>query len=303
MADPYRMPAQNMTISGEWTGGLSSEERREMSLRNLAMSKAEKAKKKKRRQQKNAERKISEAERRAKEEKRIREERVKRSEQSAENRREAGMQTDTPEASVPPSQPQKPIEKEQKKKTEKSNPTPVEFSQIEIDIPEETLEKQPKKKTKFKHKKQKIKHRAGAVEMGSAELEGTRKEQSGRLSHVSTGGAVCLGVLSCALIGMVIYGRVQTNELYTIISAKQEEYDDLVEKNVSMRSEMEGKMTVKKIEDYAENVLGLKPLDQSQIEYVQLQTEDDVIITEPEENIFVAINDYLVDMWEYLQGK
>ena len=59
----------------------------------------------------------------------------------------------------------------------------------------------------------------------------------------------------------------------------------------------------KNIEEYAEKTLGLMPLNQSQIEYIQLQTEDEVTISEPEDNFFVSINDYLVSIWEYLRGK
>ena len=66
---------------------------------------------------------------------------------------------------------------------------------------------------------------------------------------------------------------------------------------------MEGKMTVKNIEDYAKDELKLQPLNQSQITYIQLQTEDEVVITEPEDNLFVRINDKLVSIWEYLRGK
>ena len=101
----------------------------------------------------------------------------------------------------------------------------------------------------------------------------------------------------------MIYGRVQTNEIYTKIAALQTEYDDLTAKNISMRSEMEGKMTVKNIEDYAKEELKLQPLNQSQITFIQLQTEDEVVITEPEDNLFVRINDKLVGIWEYLRGK
>ena len=31
--------------------------------------------------------------------------------------------------------------------------------------------------------------------------------------------------------------------------------------------------------------------------------EDEVTISEPEDNFFVSINDYLVSIWEYLRGK
>ena len=113
---------------------------------------------------------------------------------------------------------------------------------------------------------------------------------------------ILLGAVAVALLGMVIYGRVQTNEIYTEIAAQQAVYDDIQARNVSMRSEMEGKMTVKNIEEYAEQVLKLRQLDQSQIQYIQIQTEDEVTVTEPESNWVVGLKDFFSDLWNFLRG-
>ena len=51
------------------------------------------------------------------------------------------------------------------------------------------------------------------------------------------------------------------------------------------------------------NWLGLMPLNQSQIEYIQLQTEDEVTISQPKESFFVRVNDYLTRFWEFLSGE
>ena len=159
---------------------------------------------------------------------------------------------------------------------------------------------QPPKKTETKPAKSTAKKRSAGGRYSTPQEE--EPERANR-SRISTAGAVTLGILTGVLIGTVIYGRVQTNEIYTEIASLQAEYDDLVARNISMRSEMEGKLTVKNIEEYAEKTLGLMPLNQSQIEYIQLQTEDEVTISEPEDNFFVSINDYLVSIWEYLRGK
>lgn len=113
---------------------------------------------------------------------------------------------------------------------------------------------------------------------------------------------ILIGVVAVALLGMVIYGRVQTNELYTEISALKTQYEDIEARNVSMRSEMEGKMTVKNIEEYAADVLKLRPLDKSQIQYIQIQTEDEVTVTEPESNWIVGLKDFFSDIWNFLRG-
>ena len=316
MSEHYNIHAQDFLVSGGRSGGLTDEERREMTLRNLAMSKASKAKRKKKKQSvKPGERKLTEHELRMKEQARIRKERAERGAQSEANRREAGIGQPEQKAAdpKPPKEQKKPVKKPEKKPDQKpepkrkAEPTPTDISEINIDVPAEPVmqpqeKEKPKPETKQKITPQKTESRQerAARKNHSRSRSSAAKRYSTR---ITTGGAVTLGLLTGLLIGTVIYGRVQTNEIYTVINAKQAEYDDLISKNVSMKSEMEGKMTVKNIEEYAENELGLMPLDQSQIVYLQLQTEDEVIITEPEDNLFVTMNDYLVGIWEYLRGK
>ena len=154
---------------------------------------------------------------------------------------------------------------------------------------------------------------AAMASAGESESDqSSRKVSGGRYSdyarsggyqrRITTGGPIIIGLLTVLLIGCVIYGKVQTNEVYTKIAELQSEYDDITARNVSMKSEMEGKLTVNNIEEYAQSVLGLIPLNQSQIEYIQIQTEDEVIISEPEENLIVTINDYITSFWEFLRG-
>ena len=56
------------------------------------------------------------------------------------------------------------------------------------------------------------------------------------------------------------------------------------------------------MEEYAEQELGLQQLDQSQIEYIQLQTDDSVEIPDEEKNLFVRIKDKFESFMEYLKG-
>lgn len=284
------------SFSGEES--LSSEERRQMSLRNLAMSKAAKSRKKRKsKQAEPKERKLTEAERRSREQARIREERENRSALSEENRRQAA--TGGAEAPAPPPEP------EHRKKTSKqAEPLTAPMtadSDIDVDIPDSREQSEAKSKKK-KNTKQQTESKS-RTSQGSRYTGTANNGTSEHPNRITTGGAVTLGILTGILIGTVIYGRVQTNEVYTKIAALQAEYDDLTARNISMKSEMEGKLTVKKIEEYAEDELGLRPLNQSQIEYIQLQTEDEVTVTEPEDNFFVTVNDYLVSIWEFLRGK
>ncbi|MGN0647637.1 MAG: hypothetical protein ACI4J3_03275 [Oscillospiraceae bacterium] len=111
-----------------------------------------------------------------------------------------------------------------------------------------------------------------------------------------------LAACALALLGGTIYGKVKTNEVYTALAVAQSEYDDLKASNVSLRSEIDGKTTVKNVEEYAEDVLGLMPLDDSQIKYIKIQTEDQVIIAEPEQSIWEKLRENFRAVWAWLRG-
>ena len=80
------------------------------------------------------------------------------------------------------------------------------------------------------------------------------------------------------------------------------EYEIVQSENVRMHSDLEAKVAIKSVEEYAEQELGLQQLDQSQIEYIQLQTDDSVEIPDEEKNLFVRIKDKFESFMEYLKG-
>lgn len=110
------------------------------------------------------------------------------------------------------------------------------------------------------------------------------------------------GILSLLLFSMVINSYVQLNEVYSQISAAQTTLSDLQSENVRMRTELEGQASIRNIKEYAEERLGLIKLERSQIQYIQIQTEDQVTVEEPEQNIFVRIKRKFNDLIAYLRG-
>ena len=294
MTEDYFSSVTDFASSPDREGRMSSNERRLRTLRNLAMSNASKARRRKRKQAGDAARRLTEAERKMREQARILEEREMRRELSEQNRQHAAAEQRAADEA----------------KAAKRRPilTAADSNDINIDIPTGDKPEKTKKTASSPNPKKKKKTKKQNSQTESRTAKGGRYSSSESSTgtyqnRITAGGAVTLGILTGVLIGTVIYGRVQTNEIYTKIAALQTEYDDLTAKNISMRSEMEGKMTVKNIEDYAKDELKLQPLNQSQITYIQLQTEDEVVITEPEDNLFVRINDKLVSIWEYLRGK
>ncbi len=110
------------------------------------------------------------------------------------------------------------------------------------------------------------------------------------------------GVLALLLFSVVINSYVQLNEVYSEISTANTELNELRSENVRMQTELEGKASISNIKEYAEDYLGLQQLDRSQIQYIQIQTEDEVVIDEEEQNIFVKIKHKFEDLVAYLRG-
>lgn len=109
-------------------------------------------------------------------------------------------------------------------------------------------------------------------------------------------GAACVLVMLCA----VIYGRVQRDQLFNDVAAATAKMDRLESEKNRMQVEIEANMSMKNVEEYAENELKLEKLDKSQIEYVKIQTGDVVEISDNDKNIFVRIKDAFNDFMEYI---
>ena len=114
---------------------------------------------------------------------------------------------------------------------------------------------------------------------------------------------VFIAALSALLVFFcVIYGRVETNRMYQQIAAQNQKLEVVQSENVLLKSELESKMTLKNVEDYAVYVLGLQKLDNSQIKYVQTQTDDIIEIPEENKNIFVRAKEKINSFLEYIFG-
>ncbi len=111
-----------------------------------------------------------------------------------------------------------------------------------------------------------------------------------------------VSILAVSLFYVVINSYVQLNEVYSDITAASTQLNELRSENVRMQTELEGQASIRNIKEYAEERLGLQKMDQSQIQYIQIQTEDEVIIEEPEQNIFIKIKRWFVDLIAYLRG-
>ena len=110
------------------------------------------------------------------------------------------------------------------------------------------------------------------------------------------------GILALVLFSVVINSNAQLNEVYSDISTANSQLNVLRSEKVRMQTELESKASISNIKEYAENRLGMQKLHQSQIQYVDIQTEDAVTIEAEDQNIFVKIKHKFEDVVAYLRG-
>ena len=128
----------------------------------------------------------------------------------------------------------------------------------------------------------------------------TMKKTTPKRGSASKVFLIALSAFSLAFI--VLSSKVETNKMYRQISSANQNLESMQSENVRLQSELESKMTLKNVEEYAVKVLGLQKLNNSQIKYVETQTDDVVEIPEEEKNIFVKVKDKFDKLVEYIFG-
>lgn len=110
---------------------------------------------------------------------------------------------------------------------------------------------------------------------------------------------ICL--LVAVVLGTMIYGRVEISSLCSEQTRQEEQLAQLQGENVSLQSELAQKTNMSKVEEYAENELGLKKLDKSQIEYVTVESDSVAKVVKAEDdNVFVKIKHWFSSVLEYI---
>lgn len=109
-------------------------------------------------------------------------------------------------------------------------------------------------------------------------------------------------IFAGALFGVVIYSYVQQNNMYNKVSEANALLTEYKSENIRLESKLEAQASVKNIEQYAEEVLGMEKLDSSQIKYIQIQESDVVELSEGKTNFFVNLKMRFGEFIEYLKG-
>lgn len=113
---------------------------------------------------------------------------------------------------------------------------------------------------------------------------------------------VFVSIIAAVLLGTVIYSLDRRNTMYNRVAEKNQELNFVESENVRLQAALESKISAKNVEEYAENVLGMKRIDTLQIKYIKIQTGDVVNIPEQEEGLGAKIKSFFEKCVEYFRG-
>lgn len=106
---------------------------------------------------------------------------------------------------------------------------------------------------------------------------------------------VAAATLVLVMAFTLLYSQVVLTELNSQINSAETRLNTLQAESVRMQTELEGKMSLKEIEEKAISEYGMVKPDGSQVSYVKMEAESRVESAEKAENIFERIVNWVKD--------
>lgn len=107
--------------------------------------------------------------------------------------------------------------------------------------------------------------------------------------------------LAATLLCAILNGNAQQSEVFMEQSAISAQISELNEENARLQARLETKTSLKNVEQYAENVLGLQKLDTAQMEYFELECTNVIdVVDKSDKGVFVSLKQWFSDAMEYL---
>ncbi len=124
----------------------------------------------------------------------------------------------------------------------------------------------------------------------------TAKEKS-----ISAFKALVTALATVLLLCAILYGKVKTTELYNKEAQLEAQLSELTSDNNAMRTQLESKVSLNNVEEYAVNVLGLQKLEQGQIEYLEVESDNITkVIVEKDKSVFGVAKNWFDEVLEYI---
>ena len=91
--------------------------------------------------------------------------------------------------------------------------------------------------------------------------------------------ALCFAMVCVSLVVVLLVMQTKNDTLISEISAMESQIDIAEGENVRLNAELSSKISTDKIENYAENVLGMVKAESYQISYIDLSEGDEILVS------------------------
>ncbi len=131
-----------------------------------------------------------------------------------------------------------------------------------------------------------------------SKIQITEKKAVARNGNVFT---IVISAVACIAVAFaILYSKVELADYTAMISEVKTELEEARRDNNRLNAELDSMVTLDNVENIAASELGLQKTQNSQINFVTLNTEEMVEVAQTDANIFVSIKDWFYDVLEYL---
>ena len=111
--------------------------------------------------------------------------------------------------------------------------------------------------------------------------------------------ALAVGIL---IVVTMLYSRAVLTELSQQVASKYNELEELKSENIRLQAQLESAVSLRNIEEYATQRLGMSAMDKQQVTYINLSEGDQIELTDqsPKQTLFDRIRIVVNDLEEYI---
>lgn len=128
------------------------------------------------------------------------------------------------------------------------------------------------------------------IELPKEKLEQNRRSRLNPVKAVS--GFLALAVM-LGIVGTIVYGQVQMTELTEQLNTATKTLDESKSVYTQLKMKSDSQLSLQAVENYATDKLGMKKIEQSQVEPIELSKGDKTQVVKTLEN-----QNWLTSIWE-----
>lgn len=115
-----------------------------------------------------------------------------------------------------------------------------------------------------------------------------KKQQQRRAiqSFLNTFATICVAAFAVAVVGMMIASRIKMTELDGQINDLEKQITALQSEKIRLTDELSSKTSIKSVEEYAYNVLGMQKIESSQVKYIESENCDKAVVADKAKGSF-----------------